>query len=197
MTTQFRSLVLLPTIFLVVLFGALLGINSPVAYVLLIATLIEHIYYWNQSVEQKKYPDFRVFFSDQYLKLVYELITFGLFFISSIFWAQINWWILFGYALNYLIFRSLAQTGTEQISELPSVKSKPIKSDFDLWSSNKERLTLILDRCTDITLQREITDQINFSAFLRTEQAAKLIKEADRSSGESLILILKSIASSM
>ena len=197
MTTQFRSLVLLPTIFLVVLFGALLGSNSPVAYVLLIATLIEHIYYWNQSVEQKKYPDFRVFFSDQYLKLVYELITFGLFFISSIFWDQINWWILFGYALNYLIFRSLAQTGTEQISELPSVKSKPIKSDFDLWSSNKERLTLILDRCTDITLQREITDQINFSAFLRTEQAAKLINEADRSSGESLILILKSIASSM
>ena len=197
MTTQFRSLVLLPTIFLVVLFGALLGGNSPAAYVLLIATLIEHIYYWNQSVEQKKYPDFRVFFSDQYLKLVYELITFGLFFISSIFWDQINWWILFGYALNYLIFRSLAQTGTEQISELPSVKSKPIKSDFDLWSSNKERLTLILDRCTDITLQREITDQINFSAFLRTEQAAKLINEADRSSGESLILILKSIASSM
>ena len=197
MTTQFRSLVLLPTIFLVVLFGALLGGNSPAAYVLLIATLIEHIYYWNQSVEQKKYPDFRVFFSDQYLKLVYELITFGLFFISSIFWAQINWWILFGYALNYLIFRSLAQTGTEQISELPSVKSKPIKSDFDLWSSNKERLTLILDRCTDITLQREMTDQINFSAFLRTEQAAKLINEADRSSGESLILILKSIASSM
>ena len=197
MTTQFRSLVLLPTIFLVVLFGALLGSNSPAAYVLLIATLIEHIYYWNQSVEQKNYPDFRVFFSDQYLKLVYELITFGLFFISSIFWAQINWWILFGYALNYLIFRSFAQTGTEQISELPSVKSKPIKSDFDLWSSNKEKLTSILERCTDIKLQKEISDQINYSSFFRTEKASKLINEADRSSGESLILILKSIASSM
>ena len=197
MTTQFRSLVLLPTIFLVVLFGALLGSNSPAAYVLLIATLIEHIYYWNQSVEQKKYPDFRVFFSDQYLKLVYELITFGLFFISSIFWAQINWWILFGYALNYLIFRSFAQTGTEQISQLPSVKSKPIESDFDLWSSNKEKLTSILERCTDIKLQKEISDQINYSSFFRTEKASKLINEADRSSGESLILILKSIASSM
>ena len=197
MTTQFRSLVLLPTIFLVVLFGALLGGNSPAAYVLLIATLIEHIYYWNQSVEQKKYPDFRVFFSDQYLKLVYELITFGLFFISSIFWAQINWWILFGYALNYLIFRSLAQTGTEQISELPSVKSKPIKSDFDLWSSNKQKLTSILERCTDIRLQKEISDQINYSSFFRTEKASKLISEADRSTGESLTLVLKSIASLM
>ena len=197
MTTQFRSLVLLPTIFLVVLFGALLGSNSPAAYVLLIATLIEHIYYWNQSVEQKKYPDFRVFFSDQYLKLVYELITFGLFFISSIFWAQINWWILFGYALNYLIFRSLAQTGTEQISQLPSVKSKPIESDFDLWSSNKEKLTSILERCTDIKLQKEISDQINYSSFFRTEKASKLINEADRSTGESLTLVLKSIASLM
>ena len=197
MTTQFRSLVLLPTIFLVVLFGALLGSNSPAAYVLLIATLIEHIYYWNQSVEKKKYPDFRVFFSDQYLKLVYELITFGLFFISSIFWAQINWWILFGYALNYLIFRSLAQTGTEQISELPSVKSKPIKSDFDLWSSNKEKLTSILERCTDLSLQKEISDQINYSSFFRTEKASKLINEAERSTGESLTLVLKSIASLM
>ena len=197
MTTQFRSLVLLPTIFLVVLFGALLGSNSPVAYVLLIATLIEHIYYWNQSVEQKKYPDFRVFFSDQYLKLTYELITFGLFFISAIFWEQVNWWILFAYALNYLIFRSFAQTGTDQISELPSVKSKPIKSDFDLWSSNKEKLTSILERCTDLSLQKEISDQINYSSFFRTEKASKLINEADRSTGESLTLVLKSIASLM
>ena len=197
MTTQFRSLVLLPTIFLVVLFGALLGSNSPVAYVLLIATLIEHIYYWNQSVEQKKYPDFRVFFSDQYLKLTYELITFGLFLISAVFWEQVNWWILFAYALNYLIFRSFAQTGTDQISELPSVKSKPIKSDFDLWSSNKEKLTSILERCTDLSLQKEISDQINYSSFFRTEKASKLINEADRSTGESLTLVLKSIASLM
>ena len=179
------------------MFGALLGSNSPAAYVLLIATLIEHIYYWNQSVEQKKYPDFRVFFSDQYLKLTYELITFGLFLISAVFWEQVNWWILFAYALNYLIFRLFAQTGTDQISELPSVKSKPIKSDFDLWSSNKEKLTSILERCTDLSLQKEISDQINYSSFFRTEKASKLINEADRSTGESLTLVLKSIASLM
>jgi len=197
MTTQFRSLVLLPTIFLVVFLGALLGSNSPIAFCLLVATLLEHIYYWNKSVEQKKYPDFRVFFSDQYLKLIYELIIFGLFFISSIFWKQVNWWILFAYALNYLIFRSFAQTGTDQISELPSVKSKPIKSDFDLWSSNKEKLTSILERCTDLSLQKEISEQINYSSFFRTEKASKLINEADRSTGESLTLVLKSIASLM
>ena len=182
MTIQFRSLVLLPTIFLVVLFGALLGRNSPIAYVFLLATLSEHIYDWNKSIKDRKFPDFRVFFADQYLKLVYELIIFGLFFVSSIFWAQINWWILFGYSLNYLIFRSFAQVGTEQISQLPSVTSKPIKSDFDLWSSNKQKLTLILERCTDMQLLEEISEQMNYSAFFRSEKAAKLINDADKSS---------------
>ena len=197
MTTQFRSLVLLPTIFLVVFLGVLLGSNSPIAFFIFLVTLSEHIYYWNKSVEQKKYPDFRVFFSDQYFKFIYELIIVGFYVLSSIFWTQVNWWILFAYALNYLIFRSLAQTGTDQIRELPSVNSNPIKSDFDLWTSNKEKLTSILDRCIDISLQKEISDQINYSSFFRSEKASKLINEADRATGESLTLILKSIASLM
>jgi len=195
MTNQFRSLVLLPTIFLVVLFGAIWGKQYPFPFLILIVLICEHIFFWNNSIELKKFPDFRIFFIEQYLKVVYFLIIILNYLLSTIFWDQVEWWILFSYALNYLIFRSFAETGTEQINQLPTVKSHAIESNFDLWTSNKKKLTELIENCDDVELKEKILNQINYSSFLRTQKASKLISEAEMSSGDLLISILRSIES--
>ena len=197
MTNQFRSLVLLPTIFLVVLFGALLVKQSFVAYLFLLLITGEHIYYWNNSIAEKRFTDFRVFFADQYLKLIYLLIVFALYLINSILWTYVGWWVIFAFALNYIIFRSFASVGVEQINDLPSVSSKPIKSDFDLWIQNKSRLKEILDNCNDIHLKQRISDQIEYSAFLRSEKASILIGKCEKVPVEECILNLRKIADLM
>ena len=197
MTNQFRSLVLLPTIFLVVLFGALLVKQSFVAYLFLLLITGEHIYYWNNSIAEKRFTDFRVFFADEYLKLIYLLIVFALYLINSILWTYIGWWVIFGYALNYIIFRSFASVGVEQINDLPSVSSKPIKSDFDVWSQNKSRLQEILEGCNDIQLKKVILEKLEYSGFMRSKKASSLIEKCAKSSEEELMLNIRMIADLM
>ena len=197
MTNQFRSLVLLPTIFLVVLFGSLLVKQSFVAYLFLLLITGEHIYYWNNSIAEKRFTDFRVFFADEYLKLIYLLIVFALYLINSILWTYIGWWVIFGYALNYIIFRSFASVGVEQINDLPSVSSKPIQSDFDLWSQNKSRLQEILDSCNDIELKKVILDKLEYSGFMRSKKASSLIEKCEKSSREELMLNIRMISDLM
>ena len=197
MTNQFRSLVLLPTVFLVVLFGALLVKQSFVAYLFLLLITGEHIYYWNNSIAEKRFTDFRVFFADEYLKLIYLLIVFALYLINSILWTYIGWWVIFGYALNYIIFRSFASVGVEQINDLPSVSSKPIKSDFDVWSQNKSRLQEILEGCNDIQLKKVILEKLEYSGFMRSKKASSLIENCAKSSEEELMLNIRMIADLM
>ena len=194
MTNQFRSLVLLPTIFLVVLFGTLLVNQSFVAYLFLLLITGEHIYFWNNSIVEKKFTDFRVFFADEYLKLIYLLIVFTIYIINSILWNYIGFWSLFGYAFNYIIFRSFASVGVEQIKDIPSATSKPIQSDFDLWSQNKIRLEEILEKCNDVELKQIISDKIEYSGFMRSRKASILIGKCENTSQEECILTLRIIS---
>ena len=75
------------------------------------------------------------------------------------------------------------------------MKSHAIESNFDLWTSNKKKLTELIENCDDVELKAKILNQINYSSFLRTQKASKLISEAEMSSGDLLISILRSIES--
>ena len=144
MSKQFKSLILYPTIFVVALLGALTANNSYLAFLIFIFLVFEQIYSWNKSLNTNQSYEFRIFFAEQYLNIVYLLIIFPLYLISTFLWDQINFWILFGYGLNFIIFRLVADVGTDQLSKINYSKSKDINSSLDLWKSNKKRLSSIL-----------------------------------------------------
>ena len=126
MSKQFKSLILYPTIFVVVLLGALTANNSYPAFLIFIFLVFEQIYSWNKSLNTNQNYEFRIFFAEQYLNIVYLLIIFPLYLISTFLWDQINFWILFGYGLNFIIFRLVAEVGTDQLSKINYSKSKDI-----------------------------------------------------------------------
>ena len=134
MSKQFKSLILYPTIFVVVLLGALTANNSYLAFLIFIFLVFEQIYSWNKSLNSNQNYEFRIFFAEQYLNIVYLLIIFPLYLISTFLWDQINFWILFGYGLNFIIFRLVADVGTEQLSKINYSKSKDINSSLDFLS---------------------------------------------------------------
>tara|TARA_B100001057_G_C22807244_1_gene933957 strand:+ start:726 stop:1319 length:594 start_codon:yes stop_codon:yes gene_type:complete len=197
MSKQFKSLILYPTIFVVVLLGALTANNSYLAFLIFIFLIFEQIYSWNKSLNSNQNYEFRIFFTEQYLNIVYLLIIFPLYLISTFLWDQINFWILFGYGLNFIIFRLVADVGTDQLSKTNYSKSKDINSSLDLWKSNKKRLSSILLSASDESLKEQIKDKLNFSSFLNTEDAASLIKKAENSKGQDLDEILRLIDKSM
>ena len=197
MSKQFKSLILYPTIFVVVLLGALTANNSYLAFLIFIFLIFEQIYSWNKSLNSNQNYEFRIFFAEQYLNIVYLLIIFPLYLISTFLWDQINFWILFGYGLNFIIFRLVADVGTDQLSKTNYSKSKDINSSLDLWKSNKKRLSSILLSASDESLKEQIKDKLNFSSFLNTEDAASLIKKAENSKGQDLDEILRLIDKSM
>ena len=197
MSKQFKSLILYPTIFVVVLLGALTANNSYLAFLIFIFLVFEQIYSWNKSLNSNQNYEFRIFFTEQYLNIVYLLIIFPLYLISTFLWDQINFWILFGYGLNFIIFRLVADVGTDQLSKTNYSKSKDINSSLDLWKSNKKRLSSILLSASDESLKEQIKDKLNFSSFLNTEDAASLIKKAENSKGQDLDEILRLIDKSM
>tara|TARA_B100000886_G_scaffold116437_1_gene78303 strand:+ start:2112 stop:2705 length:594 start_codon:yes stop_codon:yes gene_type:complete len=197
MSKQFKSLILYPTIFVVVLLGALTANNSYLAFLIFIFLVFEQIYSWNKSLNTNQNYEFRIFFAEQYLNIVYLLIIFPLYLISTFLWDQINFWILFGYGLNFIIFRLVAEVGTDQLSKINYSKSNDINSSLDLWKSNKKRLSSILLIASDQNLKEQIKDKLDYSSYLNTEDAASLISQAENLQGKNLDEILKSINNAM
>ena len=197
MSKQFKSLILYPTIFIVVLLGALTAKNSYLAFLIFIFLVFEQIYSWNKSLNSNQNYDYRIFFAEQYLNIIYLLILLPLYLVSTFFWNQINFWILFGYGLNFIIFRLVADVGTDQLSKINYSKSKDINSSLDLWKSNKKRLSSILLIASDENLKDQIKDKLDYSSYLNTEDAASLISQAENLQGKNLDEILKSINNAM
>ena len=190
MTNQFKSLILYPTIFVVVLLGVLTASNSYFAFLIFILVLGEQIFSWNKSLQNNENSDFRIFFASQYLNIIYIIIIFPLYLFSSFLWSQINFWILFGYGLNYLIFRSIAKVGTDQLSKTNYSESREINSTLDIWKSNKNKLSTVIAKTSNKTLREKLKDKLEYSSFLNTEEAALLLNQAEKASNQELDKLL-------
>tara|TARA_Y100000991_G_C21880020_1_gene308985 strand:- start:213 stop:806 length:594 start_codon:yes stop_codon:yes gene_type:complete len=193
MSKQFKSLILYPTIFVVVLLGALTANNSYVAFLIFIFLVFEQIYSWNKSLNSNQNYDYRIFFAEQYLNIIYLLILLPLYLFSTFLWNQINFWILFGYGLNFIIFRLVADVGTDQLSKINYSKSKDISSSLDLWKSNKTRLSLVLAKTSNDLIKEKLKDKLEYSSFLNTIEASSLLDQAQNADGKELESILKDI----
>ena len=190
MTNQFKSLILYPTIFVVVLLGVLTASNSYFAFLVFILVVGEQIFSWNKSLQNNENSDFRIFFASQYLNIIYIIIIFPLYLFSSFLWSQINFWILFGYGLNYLIFRSIAKVGTDQLSKTNYSESREINSTLDIWKSNKKKLSTVIAKTSNKTLREKLKDKLEYSSFLNTEEAALLLNQAEKASNQELDKLL-------
>ena len=197
MTNQFKSLILYPTIFIVVLLGVLTASNSYLAFFVFILVVGEQIFSWNKSLQNNTNSDFRIFFASQYLNIIYSLLIFPLYLLSSFLWSQINFWILFGYGLNFLIFRSIAKVGTDQLSKTNYSESREIKSSLDLWKSNKNKLSILLQKTNNNILKDSLIDKLNYSSFLNSEKAYNLLEQAENKEGNELDNILELINAQM
>ena len=193
MTKQFKSLILYPTIFIVIFFGVAIADKSIPAYLIFLLVIFEQIYSWNESLENNQDYDFRIFFTSQYLNIIYTLILLPVYIISAFFWEQIHLWILFGYGLNYIIFRSIAKVGTDQLSQTNFSRSNEIKSTLNLWKSNKRRLSTIISKTSDNILKEKLKDRLNYSSFLNSEEASFLLDEAENANEKELDQVLSKI----
>ena len=187
MNSLFRSFILIPSIFLVVLLGALSDATpyerfNIEAYAILLVANIENIFTWNYSIKNKTFTDFRSFFSQQYTRILYTVLIFALYVLSVLVWEQIYWWILFYYLFNYLVFRIILTAGFKEIENFVPTKSKPLNISSNKWTNNKTKLKNILYELEDELLKEEILDKLEFSSFVRTEKAKELIKEIEDSS---------------
>ena len=191
MKKQFTNLILIPCIFFITLLGVLLFKFSPISFLLFLIFISEHLYKWSLSVNTK-YDDFRIFFTDQYFKLLYLGILFLIYILNTISWQYSGLWFIFAYAGNFIIFRILGSTGTDQLTQTLGSVSKPVSSNFDLWEENKILLYNLIENLDDLELKNFIESNLNYSSFLRTTKASNLIKEAIEASEEdSLKVILK------
>ena len=197
MNKQFNSLILFPTIFIVSLLGVLTASKSYVAFFMFLLITLEQIYNWNKSIQSNQRKDYRLFFTEQYLNVIYLITIFPLYLISIFFWEQINFWILFGYGFNYLIFRSIAKTGVDQLSSSTFSNSKEIESSLESWKSNKKKLSGLLQRNINNNLKETLLDKLNYSSFLNSENASILLDQAADKKGKELENILKLINDQM
>tara|TARA_B100000945_G_C20303862_1_gene559419 strand:+ start:212 stop:805 length:594 start_codon:yes stop_codon:yes gene_type:complete len=197
MTNQFKSLIFYPTIFVVVLLGVLTASNSYLAFLVFILVVGEQIFSWNKSLQNNTNSDFRIFFASQYLNIIYTLLIFPLYLLSSFLWSQINFWILFGYVLNFLIFRSIAKVGTDQLSKTNYSESREIKSSLDIWKSNKNKLSTVIAKTSNKTLREKLKDKLEYSSFLNSEEAALLLNQAEKASNQELDKLLIKISDLM
>jgi len=183
MKKQFTNLILIPCIFFITLLGVLLFKFSPISFLLFLVFISEHLYKWSLSVNTK-YDDFRIFYTDQYFKLLYLAILFLIYILNTISWQYSGLWFIFAYAGNFIIFRILSSTGTDQLTQTLGSVSKPVSSNFDLWEENKILLSNLIEDLDDLELKNFIRANLNYSSFLRTTKASNLIKEAIQASGE-------------
>ena len=191
MNKLFRNFVLLPNIFLIILFGVLTLSSNPWHYLLMIVLVFEHIYFWNTNFENN-INDIRVFFPEQYLNFLYNIFIFVIYGISILIWSLVSWWCLFIYFLNYLILRSFASTGIESLENIKSSPSEYIVPDIDIWKFNKAELLKLCENCTDISLKESIINEIEFSSFMRSEIAKEKISSAKSLRGSDLENFLNS-----
>ena len=119
------------------------------------------------------------------------MILLPLYLFSTFLWNQINFWILFGYGLNFIIFRLVADVGTDQLSKINYSKSKDINSSLDLWKSNKTRLSLVLAKTSNDLIKEKLKDKLEYSSFLNTIEASSLLDQAQNADGKELESILK------
>ena len=201
MKKQFINLVLIPVSFCIALLGTIFFKISPFSFLLFLAFTSEHLYKWMLSVK-KKYSDFRIFYTEQYFKLLYLAFLFLIYIINVITWKYSNFWSLFAYAANFIILRIIGSSGIDQLNQTHgrvsnaislstdqsnknlSGVSKPISSTFEIWEENKNSLSEILEDIDDLDIKNFIKTRLNYSSFLRTSKAAGLIKEAREVSGE-------------
>ena len=183
MRKQFINLILIPCTFLVVILGTIFLKTWPLPFLLFLAVLSEHLFNWMLSVNSK-YSDFRIFYTDQYFKLQYLGVLFLIYIINTISWKYTSFWSIFAYATNFIIFRIIGSTGTDQLAQTPGAISKPILSSFDLWEENKNALSNLLENSHDTDLKNFMKAKLNYSSFLRTNKAANLIKQTMKASDE-------------
>ena len=131
------------------------------------------------------------------MNIIYTLLIFPLYLLSSFLWSQINFWILFGYGLNFLIFRSIAKVGTDQLSKTNYSESREIKSSLDIWKSNKNKLSILLQKTNNNILKDSLIDKLNYSSFLNSEKAYNLLEQAENKEGNELDNILELINTQM
>ncbi len=192
MKKQFINLILIPCIFFIVLLGTIFFKISPLSFLLFLAFISEHLYKWMLSVNTK-YDDFRIFYTDQLFKLKYLGILFLIYIINTISWEFTSYWSIFAYAANFIIFRILGSTGTDQLTQTLGSVSKPVTSTFDIWERNKNSLSNLLEDSDDLELKNFIESKLNYSSFLRTSKASNLIKEAEEANGEDYSKIMLKI----
>ena len=196
MNNFFRSLILFPTLFLIVFLGALSD-NVPYerfnieAYVILLVANIENIFTWNYSIKNKTFTDFRSFFSQQYIRILYTVLIFAIYVLSILLWRQIYWWVLFYYFFNYLIFRIIFATGFKEIENFVPTKSKTINISANNWKNNKTRLNNILYELDNEAIKEAILDKLEYSSFVRTEKATELIEIIEDSSSADRLISLE------
>ena len=112
--------------------------------------------------------------------------------INTISWKYTSFWSLFAYAANFIIFRIIGSTGTDQLTQTLGSVSKPVSSNFDLWEENKNSLSDLLENSDDAELINFMKSKLNYSSFLRTQKASNLIKQTmDASDEEFEKLMLK------
>ena len=183
MKKQFINLILIPCTFLIVLLGIIFLKSGPLSFLLFLAFVCEHLYKWMLSVNSK-YNDFRIFYTQQYFKLQYLGFLFLIYIINTISWKYTSFWSIFAYAANFIIFRIIGSTGTDQLAQTPGATSKPISSSFDLWEENKNSLSDLLENLDNTDLKFFINSKLNYSSFLRTKKASHLIEKTMASSDE-------------
>ena len=194
MNKQFRNLIVIPNLFLIILLGATTGKVYFENYFIFCLLTIENLFTWNKSFPKKKEKDFRLLFIDFKSRLFYSFVLLINYLIGMYLWNLISFWTYFIYGIVFIIFKLIfINEGLNIVENLPVENSEIIFSDYDLWESNKTKLKGIIELSNNIELVSSISDLIDYSSFLRTEEAAELLKKAEKGNKETLNKILSQI----
>ncbi len=194
MNKQFRNLITIPHLFVVVLLGATTGKFYFENYFIFCLLVLENLFTWDKSFSNKKEEDFRLLFIDLKSRLIYSFVLITIYLLGIYLWDLIFFWIYFFYGIVFIIFKLIfINEGIKIVSNLPVENSQTIVSDYDLWESNKTKLKSILELSNNIELVSSINNLIDYSSFMRTEEAAELLKKAEQGNKETLNKILSKI----
>ena len=194
MNKQFRNLITIPHLFVVVLLGATTGKFYFENYFIFCLLVLENLFTWDKSFSNKKEEDFRLLFIDLKSRLIYSFVLITIYLLGIYLWDLIFFWIYFFYGIVFIIFKLIfINEGIKIVSNLPVENSQTIVSDYDLWESNKTKLKSILELSNNIELVSSINDLIDYSSFMRTEEAAELLKKAEQGNKETLNKVLSKI----
>jgi len=148
MKKQFINLVLIPVSFCIALLGTIFFKISPFSFLLFLAFTSEHLYKWMLSVK-KKYSDFRIFYTEQYFKLLYLAFLFLIYILNAITWKYSNFWSLFAYAANFIILRIIGSSGIDQLNQTHGRVSNAISLSTDQLNQTHGRVSNAISLSTD------------------------------------------------